>query len=76
MRRLLYVASILLGAQALGIGCGVLHDSARPAAYGIELAECEDSAHSWPEYSACCVDVATRYGRDPGFCFPKDGGHD
>lgn len=61
---------------ALGlVACDLLHATAKPAAYGTELAACEADSHSWDEYTPCCVDVARRYGRDPGFCMPDaDGG--
>lgn len=70
---------LLIGAaQLLGQGCSFFQDVVdnKPLTYGAELAHCETVSKSWAEYTSCCVDVATRYGRGPGFCYPdaKDGG--
>lgn len=40
----------------------------KPTEYGTALAVCLESSHSWSEYEPCCVDVAHKFGRDPGFC--------
>lgn len=52
-------------------GCAALKDAvtAKPTTYGAELAACDLQASTWEEYTPCCVDVATRYQRDPSFCF-------
>ena len=48
---------------------------ARSAAYGAELAKCEQQATTWDDYTPCCTDVARRYSRDPSFCLKgEDGG--
>lgn len=61
-------------------GCDLLRRAARPAAVGAELAACDQTTATWPEYTACCLDVARRYpladggARDAAACFAPEGG--
>lgn len=59
------------------VGCAAAY-AVRPTTYGGELAVCEAKAPKgptgWAVYTPCCIDVATRYQRDPLFCFPEDAG--
>lgn len=74
LRQVLTVAAFVVVGHGVGLGCALFRGTARPAAYGGELATCEATAKDWAEYTPCCVAVAQRYARDPGFCFTNDAG--
>ncbi len=73
MRRPALVNVVILALVPV-VGCAAASIANRPTDYGRELAGCEAKAGDagWSAFTPCCVDVATRYGRDPLFCFPDD----
>ena len=40
----------------------------KPAEYGDALTACVNNATTAEAFTACCVDAAHRFGRDPSFC--------
>lgn len=74
----LRVRALGYGAILVGLLVGCPKPAERPTSYGQELEACETKAAAatdggtpggWTVYTPCCVDVATKYDRDPAFCF-------
>lgn len=67
---------LIIWSNLVGLGCAWLTGNTKPLSYGGELALCAETQPDRVKRVNCCVDVARKYSRDPGFCIEREAGAD